>query len=166
MADKTDRRYGYTDPRQDHPGGLSPGGLVNIDGVWQVPAARGTAAPPPVSPMTGSGRAGGEHRPMAPWQRRLGGAFLASMGVACTAWTWYTALTEGTYYRWASIFFPYGCVLGLGLILFPGYRDERIARGEDISGMRGLQLLTPRWWAVMAVGFIAGLANYLLLASM
>ena len=41
--------------------------------------------------------------------------------------------------------FPAVFVLGVALILFPGYKEERIARGEDISGLQGWQLITPRW---------------------
>jgi len=51
-------------------------------------------------------------------------------------------------------------VLGLGLALFKGYRQERIERGEEISGLEGAALITPRWWAVLAVGAVAGLLNF------
>jgi len=41
----------------------------------------------------------------------------------------------------------------------PGYREERLARGEDISVLRGWQLLTPRWRWVLAVALAAGIAD-------
>lgn len=44
-------------------------------------------------------------------------------------------------------------------MLIPGYREERIARGEDVSRLQGMQLITPRWWAVLALALAAPLAN-------
>ena len=44
-------------------------------------------------------------------------------------------------------------------MLIPGYREERIARGEDVSGLKGARLITPRWWAVLALAIAASLAN-------
>ncbi len=61
--------------------------------------------------------------------------------------------------------FPAFCVIALGMMLFPGYREERISRGEDISLMKGFALLTTRWRVLLLLAFIAGAANYLLLLS-
>lgn len=77
-----------------------------------------------------------------------------------TAWGWYTLLTAGSFWPNASAIFPAFTVLGLALILFPGYQEERLARGEDVSGLSGTQLLTPRWWAVLAVALAAGAGNF------
>ncbi|MBZ5516123.1 MAG: hypothetical protein LAN62_15000 [Acidobacteriia bacterium] len=62
--------------------------------------------------------------------------------------------------------FPAVFVLGLGIIAFPGYKEERIARGEDISRLQGWRLITPRWWAILIVALLAGAANYFLLSSL
>ncbi len=51
-------------------------------------------------------------------------------------------------------------VLGLGLLLCKGYREERLERGEDISRLEGLGLLTPRWRAVLGAALLAGLAGF------
>jgi hypothetical protein len=40
-----------------------------------------------------------------------------------------------------------------------------MARGEDISGLSGWRLITPRWWALIVIGLLAGGANYFFLAS-
>lgn len=98
------------------------------------------------------------------WKQRLGGMFIALVGGGFTAWGWYTALNEGHYYRNASIIFPAFFILGLGMILFPGYKEERIARGEDISTLSGMQLLTPRWWVILVVALVTGLGNCALLS--
>jgi hypothetical protein len=52
--------------------------------------------------------------------------------------------------------------MGLGLVLFPGYKEERLGRGEDISKLSGVDLITPRWWAVFVVGLAAGITNFML----
>jgi hypothetical protein len=36
------------------------------------------------------------------------------------------------------------------MALFPGYREERLRRGEDISQLAGVALLTSRWHALLA----------------
>lgn len=105
------------------------------------------------------------YEPVPRWKQQLGGVLFALLGVGFTGWGWYTALTEGYYFDKASMLFPAFCILGLGLILFPGYKEERIARGEDISDLSGIQLLTPRWWAILIVALLAGLGNYVLLSS-
>jgi hypothetical protein len=63
----------------------------------------------------------------------------------------------------ASMLMPAFTVLGLGLVIFPGYKEERIARGEDISGLSGIQLLTLRWWAILVLCLFAGISNFALL---
>ena len=104
---------------------------------------------------------------MAPRRRQqLGGLLIALLGAVLTAWTWYTGPDEGYFYRKASMLFPAFFVLGVALVLLPGYKKERITRGEDISGMRGCQLITPRWWVILAVAFGAGIGNYILLSSL
>jgi hypothetical protein len=106
------------------------------------------------------------YEPVPRWKQQLGGAFIALLGVGFTGWTWYTALEEGYYYEKASMIFPVFAVFGLGVIFFPGYKEERIARGEDISHLSGAQLITPRWWAILVVGLLAGFGNYILLRGL
>jgi ABC-type Fe3+-siderophore transport system permease subunit len=103
---------------------------------------------------------------MSRWKQQLGGLSIALIGAGFTAWTWRTALNEGYYYVRSSMVFPAVCVVGLGLIFFPGYRDERIARGEDISEMNGWKLITARWWAILVVALVGGVGNYFLLSSL
>jgi hypothetical protein len=91
---------------------------------------------------------------------------MALIGAGFTAWSWYTALYRGYFYPKASMLFPAVFVLGLSIVVFPGYEEERIARGEDLSRLQGWRRLTPRWWAVVLIGLAAGAANYLLLSSL
>jgi ABC-type Fe3+-siderophore transport system permease subunit len=103
---------------------------------------------------------------MPRWKQQVGGLFMALLGAAFTGWTWYTALYQGYFYPKASMLFPACFVLGLGMIVFPGYKEERIARGEDISRMQGWKLITARWWAILIVALVAAGANYILLSSL
>jgi hypothetical protein len=100
------------------------------------------------------------------WKQQLFGLFMVVLGVGFTAWGWYTAIFKGYYSIRASIVFPCFFVLGLALIVFPGYREERIARGEDISGLSGMRLPTRRWVAILVLGLVVGFCNCALLWSM
>ena len=105
------------------------------------------------------------YEPKPRWMQRSGGFLIAAIGGGGTAWIWHTALSEGYFYIKASVLMPAFLVLGLALIAMPGYKEERIARGEDISGLAGVELLTPRWWAVLVVALAAGFGNLLLLKA-
>jgi ABC-type Fe3+-siderophore transport system permease subunit len=103
---------------------------------------------------------------MPRWKQQLGGLFIALLGGGYTIWIWHTAISEGYYYLKASLIFPAFCVVGLCLILFPGYKEERVARGEDISRMNGHELITARWWTILVGAIVVGIGNCLLLSSM
>ena len=105
------------------------------------------------------------YEPILRWKQRLAGFLIAAMGGGGIVWIWHTALSEGYFYFKASVLMPAFLILGLALVAIPGYKEERIGRGEDISGLSGLELLTPRWWAVLAVALAAGFGNFLLLKA-
>jgi hypothetical protein len=98
-------------------------------------------------------------------KQKLFGLFLILLGAAFTAWCWYTAFYKGYFYPKASMLFPACIVIGLGLIIFPGYREERVARGEDITCLSGFRMITPRWWIIIIIGLVTGCVNYFLLLS-
>lgn len=106
-----------------------------------------------------------EYRAIPRGRQRLGGLLIALLSASFLGWTWYTALTRGYYYPKAAAIFPAFLVIGLALAAIPGYREERIARGEDVSRMSGMELLTPRWWAVLALALAAGFANWFAIAQ-
>ncbi len=103
------------------------------------------------------------YEPVPRWKQRLGGALIAAVGGGGTWWIWHVARSEGYVYLKASMLFPAFLVLGLAMIIIPGYKEERIARGEDVSQLSGTQLLTPRWWVVLVLALAAGLGNLWLL---
>jgi hypothetical protein len=103
---------------------------------------------------------------MPRWKQQLGGLFLALIGGGFTVWIWCIALTEGDYHLEASILFPAFCVTGLALVLFPGYKEERVARGEDISQLNKYELITARWWAILVVAMVVGIGNCILISSL
>ncbi len=94
---------------------------------------------------------------------RFGGLFIGVMGTFLTIWNWHLALAAGHFYVKAAILGPAFTILGLGLVLFPGYRMERSERGEDISQLSGVALITPRWWGLLAIAIGSGLINLAIL---
>jgi hypothetical protein len=97
-------------------------------------------------------------------QQKLGGLFILIIGIGFTLWNWHNLLAHGFYYRKTALIFPMFAVIGLGLIIFPGYREERLAKGENIENLSGLRLLTPRWWAILGAALLAGGLNWYFLA--
>jgi hypothetical protein len=95
--------------------------------------------------------------------QRLAGLIIAFVSACLIGWDWYLALTRRSFYVKASMLFPAFLVLGVGMMLFPGYREERLARGEDISRLQGWRLITVRWWVVIGVALALGAVNYALL---
>ncbi len=91
--------------------------------------------------------------------RMAGGALLAVMGTIMTFLNWRAAMHEGRFFIKAAMFGPSVFVIGVALIFFKGYRQERVDRGEDISKLAGMRLITARWWAILAVALALGIAN-------
>ena len=90
-------------------------------------------------------------------------AFLVSLSFIF--WTYYTGYEKGYFYPKATLIFSVFGFIGLGILIFPDYRTERIVRGEDISNLGGLKLLTLRWWLILIAGFIVGFLNLTFLYS-
>ena len=88
--------------------------------------------------------------------RLAGGVFIAVCGLFVTWVTWSQAVTQREFNFKGALVGPAFAVLGLGVALLPGYRQERLARGEDISRLEGWRLITPRWWAIVVAGFALG----------
>jgi hypothetical protein len=92
-------------------------------------------------------------------QRLVGLCFLA-LGGGFTAWSWYTALTEGHYYRRAVALFPVFAVVGLGLLLFP-IDMERFRAEHGIDRPQKLAHYPLAWKLLVGVALAAGLGNWL-----
>jgi len=102
---------------------------------------------------------------MPRWQKQVGGALIALIGAAGTIWMWHAGLTTGDFDPEGALSMPAFLVLGLGLILFPDYDEERLSRGEVISKLKDWRKLTPRWWAIVILGLAAGGMNCYLLSQ-
>jgi len=101
---------------------------------------------------------------VAPAVRRLGGLFIAVLG-GLVSWLAHSlAQREGLLIK-AGLLGPAFFIIGLGLILFPGYREERMTRGEDISKLRGYALITPRWWAILMLGLVLSGLDWIAMVS-
>lgn len=95
---------------------------------------------------------------------RLGGFLIFLIAVGLTAIPWYEVFHYRYYHRYSAISGPAFIIIGLAMIILPTYREERIARGEDISKLQGIALITPRWWLILVVGFIVGCLNWFLVS--
>ena len=88
--------------------------------------------------------------------QRIGGLLIGLFSASFLVWLWHDALATRTFSPPAVMLFGAFTVVGLALMLIPGYREERLARGEDISGLVGNRLITPRWWAVLVLALLVG----------
>ncbi|WP_310488307.1 hypothetical protein [Chamaesiphon sp. VAR_69_metabat_338] len=84
---------------------------------------------------------------------RLGGLFIATIGALLTIWTWRSAIDRGHYYLLAAMGAPAFTIIGIALIVVPGYRTERLDRGEDLDLLSGWELITARWWGILAITY-------------
>jgi hypothetical protein len=94
---------------------------------------------------------------------RWGGLFIATVGALLTIWTWRAALDRGQYYLLAAIGAPAFTIIGIALIFVPGYRTERIERSEDLDLFSGWELITARWWGILAISLGSGFINLAIL---
>jgi hypothetical protein len=94
---------------------------------------------------------------------RLGGLFMAAIGVMLTIWTWRSALDRERYSLMAAIGAPAFTIIGIALILVPGYRTERLQRGEDLDLLSSWALITARWWGILAIALGSGFINLAIL---
>jgi len=97
--------------------------------------------------------------------QQFGGAIIALASGWVSLWAWREPLTNHPLFLKGAVLFPAFTVLGLALIISPGYREERMARGEDISALRGCRLITPRWWAILVLALFVGIGHLMLLLS-
>lgn len=97
--------------------------------------------------------------------QQLGGAIIALISGWLSIWIWRGPFTNHPLCLKGAILFPAFTVIGVALIICPGYREERIARGEDISAIRGCRLITARWWTILVLAVFVGIGHLLLLLS-
>lgn len=95
----------------------------------------------------------------------IGGFIILVISAALYFGNWYLIINDGRYYPKAMFIGAMTMFVGLGLIIFGGYRTERIARGEDISQLNGLKLLTPKWWGILIVSLVFAFANWIYVAQ-
>jgi hypothetical protein len=71
------------------------------------------------------------------WKQQVGGLLMALQGAGSTGWISHAASHQGYFYPQASMCFLAVFALRLGIVAFPGRKEERIARGENISRLQG-----------------------------
>jgi hypothetical protein len=103
---------------------------------------------------------------LPPRIQRLIGLFAMLLAGGFWVWLWYIAINEGYYYLKASMFFPAGFILSLGILLSPVFKEEeeQIATSKDISFLSRIKLLPPRWRIILIVALIVGFGNFLIMS--
>jgi predicted histidine transporter YuiF (NhaC family) len=91
----------------------------------------------------------------------IGGIFIFTVSAGLYFYNWYLIENHDYYYPKAAFFGGLMMIVGLALILIPNYRAERKNRGENIDNLSGMQLLTPKWWAILAAALAFGIANWI-----
>jgi len=94
-------------------------------------------------------------------QNTLWGTFLLALGVWLTLYGWQVVAEDGWFNVAGTIFGPATILLGALLVAFPGYRNGRLARGEDPEALQGWAMLMPRWKVVTVIAIGLGLFNYM-----
>ena len=103
------------------------------------------------------------YRPRSRRSQAVAGVCIAAMGAWLSWLAWHGAVRDAEFSMRASSLGPAFVVLGLGLAVFGGYREERLARGDGLEGLQGFRVITPRWWALLALAFAAAAAYTLAL---
>jgi hypothetical protein len=103
------------------------------------------------------------YRPRSRVTQGVVGVCMALLGGWLSWLAWHLAVRDGAFSMRASFLGPAFVVLGLGLAVFGGYREERLARGEGLEGLQGFQVITTRWWILLGVAFAAAAAYTLAL---
>ena len=97
-----------------------------------------------------------EYRPRSRLFQGIAGAFVFAVGVGVLWLDWLGAVRYATFSPGGAFLGSLMAAAGFGLMAFGGYREERIARGERVEGLEEKQLVTPRWWGVLAGGLVFG----------
>jgi hypothetical protein len=97
--------------------------------------------------------------------QRLMGLVLFLLGSAGTAWMWYTALTEGYYYRNAAALLPVCAVFGLGLLLAP-FDVEKLRAEHGVDKPQKWAHYPPVWKLIGVLALLAGLGNWFAIAQL
>lgn len=98
------------------------------------------------------------YRPRSRLMQGVAGLFIAGCGLFMSWIAWHQTVRDAKFSMRGSMLGPAFVVIGLGLAAFGGYKEERLARGESLDGLEGMQLLTPRWWGVLVLSLVAAAA--------
>jgi hypothetical protein len=93
------------------------------------------------------------------FKQSIGGVTLFFLGLGLTIMNWSFWFNDGSFYPKAALAGPAFAILGLALVAMPGYREERLAKGQNLADYPKYKIITPRWWAVLVTGLVLGGIN-------
>lgn len=99
---------------------------------------------------------------MTSTKQKLGGLLFVLLGVGGTYDAWNAAINGGST-GLVMMFSPCFIVFGIAIFFLRPYKEERLARGEDISNLPPWKLFTPPWRVAVIVGLVAGFINFIVL---
>jgi hypothetical protein len=88
------------------------------------------------------------------------GLFVLILGLAAAAAAWGAPLGGDPRIRPVVAACAALVVLGGALLILPSPREERLGRFEDLWDMSAFQMITTRWWVVIALALAVGAGNY------
>lgn len=94
---------------------------------------------------------------------RIGGLIIAVLGGWLTWFAWQAAHQQKSFLSVGATG-PAFALLGLALVCIPGYKSERVMRGESLDDKEGWELLTPRWKVLCGICCALAAGYFLLLA--
>jgi hypothetical protein len=98
------------------------------------------------------------------FSQSTGGVLMFFLGLAMTGGNWDDLIKNASFFPKLAVLGPVSVILGLALVAMPGYREERLAKGQNLADYPKLKIITPRWWAVLVIGMALGLANFAAMA--
>jgi len=93
------------------------------------------------------------------FKQSIGGVIIFFLGLGLTVANWSFWFSDGSYYPKIAFLGPAFAIIGLALVAMPGYREERLSKGQNLADYPKYKIITPRWWAVMALGLALGGIN-------
>jgi hypothetical protein len=97
-----------------------------------------------------------EHGPHWRTFQVIAGLFNAAMGIFLFWLFWWLGTRERMMAPGIPFLASGMVIMGLGVAAFGNYKEERRRRGESLEGRSELQLLTPRWWALVVLWLASG----------
>ena len=97
-------------------------------------------------------------------KQRFVGLFLFVLGLLFTYFGWETAVHEGVYRKFSSMFFPAFAVLGFGLLAFP-IDGKKLKEKFGVDKPQTIKQYPAVWKIILIIAILAGILNRYLISG-